>query len=203
MATEMVFQRSATSPREAPTRRDCSPAKRDNGPRTGHPNPKPSRIAGSPSKACGSTKETTMRDETFPMSATTCGNDLPESTALVVRELRPRQILAARMLIEGRLGKDVAAAIGVSPETVSRWKAQPEFQDFTRLVLQDTIDATRLGIVSLCAESIEHLRGLVRSFNDQTALKEITLILGKVGPVLGVVGEEIRATRVARPEIGS
>lgn len=144
------------------------------------------------SKACGSTKEPQMPDDPSTVSAHT---DMQPSPAVMVHELRPRQVRAAQMLIEGRRGKDVAAAVGVSPETVSRWKAQPEFEEFTRLLLQDSVDATRLGIVSLCAESIEHLRGLVRSFNDQTALKAITLVLGKVGPVLGVISAETATTQ--------
>ena len=59
-------------------------------------------------------------------------------------------------------------------------------------LLQESIDSTKLGIVALCSESVEHLRGLIRSFSDATALKAITLILNKVGPVLGVVGAELR-----------
>ena len=41
-------------------------------------------------------------------------------------------------------------------------------------------------------ESIDHLRGLVRSFSDETSPRAITLVLGKVGPVLNVVGSELR-----------
>lgn len=115
----------------------------------------------------------------------------------VVRELRPRQVLAARMLIEGRLGKDVAAAIGVSPETVSRWKAQPEFQEFTRLLLQDSVDAARLGLVALTGEAIGQLHNLLNSFSDAISLKACALVLGKAAPIIGVIGEELR-----RPQRG-
>lgn len=111
-----------------------------------------------------------------------------EAKSFLVRNLSPRQVLAAQMLAQGRRGIEVAKALNLSEETVSRWRQRPEFQALMRQLLQETIDATRLGIVSLCAESIEHLRGLVRSFNDETSLKAITLILSRVGPVLGVIG---------------
>ena len=108
----------------------------------------------------------------------------------LVRNLSPRQVLAAQMLAQGRRGIEVAKALSVSEETVSRWRQRPEFQALMRELLQETIDATRLGIVSLCAESILHLRGLIRSIDNDTSLKAITLVLGKVAPVLGVIGAE-------------
>jgi hypothetical protein len=86
----------------------------------------------------------------------------------------------------------VAAALGVSAEMVSRWRQCPEFQALMHRLHQETIDTTKLGIVSLCAESIDHPRGLLRSFDDATALKAITVILSKAAPVLGVIGTELR-----------
>jgi hypothetical protein len=71
-----------------------------------------------------------------------------------------------------------SATNGVSPEAISRYKAQPEFEALIRDLLEDSVDATRLGIVRLCAESIDHLRGLIRSFSEATSLKAITLVLG-------------------------
>jgi hypothetical protein len=82
--------------------------------------------------------------------------------------------------------------VGVSPETISRWRQQTAFQGLMHRLLQETVDAAKLGLVSLCAESILHLRGLIQSFSDDTSLKAITLVLGKVGPVLGVIGTEVR-----------
>jgi hypothetical protein len=119
-------------------------------------------------------------------------DDTRKSSLVAVEGLRPRQVLAANLLVQGRRGKDVAAALGVSAETVSRWRQLPEFQALMHRLLQETIDTTRLGIVALCAESIEHLRGLIRSFDDDKAMKAITLVLGKAAPVLGVIGSELR-----------
>jgi hypothetical protein len=50
------------------------------------------------------------------------------------------------------------------------------------------------------AESIDHLRGLLRAFDDATALKAITLILSKAAPVLGVIGAELRRPSDSKTE---
>lgn len=164
------------------------PANRSGGARTGAPSLKPVGEAVAPSKALNRATNRNAAGGLIPTA-----NEVQESssTSIVVRELRPKQVLAATLLVQGRQGKEVAKALNVSEETISRWRHRPEFQALMRELLQETIDATRLGIVSLCAESILHLRGLIQSFSDETSLKAITLVLGKVGPVLGVIGTEM------------
>lgn len=161
------------------------PAKRSAGASTRQTGGKPAGGPVTRSRACELATDNGSAGASIPAT-----NFTQESTAVVVRDLRPKQVLAATLLVQGRQGTEVAKALNLSPETISRWRHRPEFQALMRELLQETIDATRLGIVSLCAESIEHLRGLVRSFDDGTSLKAITLVLGKVGPVLGVIGAE-------------
>jgi hypothetical protein len=139
----------------------------------------------------------------FPVPARETAQDAQEAKAELVRSLAPRQVLAAQMLAQGRRGIEAAKALNVSEETVSRWRQRPEFQALMREMLQQTVDATRLGLVSLCAESIEHLRGLVRSFDNKTSLAAITLVLAKAAPVLGVIGAELHPSRAERPGIGA
>ena len=176
------------SRRARPAKVLSHPAKRVGGSSTGKGSLHPVGVAVGPFAAGSRTGD----EESAGDSMTTPTDDVRRSTSVLMEGVSPRQVAAARMLIEGRLGKDVAVAIGVSPETISRWRHRPEFEALMRELLQDTVDATKLGLVSLCAESIVHLRGLVRSFDDQTSLKAITLILGKVGPVLGIIGGELR-----------
>ena len=108
----------------------------------------------------------------------------------VVAGLRPKQVLAAMMLVQGRMAKEVAGHLHVSPETVSRWRVQPAFQLLIRELLQESIDATKLGLVSLFVESIVHLRGLMNAFDDDRAIKAISLLLSKAGPVLAAMSME-------------
>ena len=91
-----------------------------------------------------------------------------------------------------RMAKEVAQYLRVSPETVSRWRALPEFQVLIRDLLRDSIDATKLGLLSLCSESIGHLRGLIRGMDDEMALKAITLLFSKAGPVLAAMSAEVQ-----------
>jgi hypothetical protein len=110
----------------------------------------------------------------------------------VVPGLRPKQVKAAMMLVQGRMAKEVAVFVGVSPETVSRWRVQPAFQLLIRELLQESIDATKLGLVSLFAESIVQLRGLIQGFDEQNALKAINLLFNKAGPVLAAINAEVQ-----------
>lgn len=109
----------------------------------------------------------------------------------VVPGLRPKQVHAAMMLVEGRMAKDVAAFLEVSPETVSRWRTQPAFQVLMHQLLQDSIDATKFGLVSLFADSIMQLRCLVNAIEDETALKAIALLFSKAGPMLTAINAEV------------
>ena len=93
---------------------------------------------------------------------------------------------------EGRAKKEVAFFLHVSPETVSRWRVQPAFQLLIRELLQESIDATKLGLVSLFAESIVQLRGLIYGLDDQNALKAISLLFNKAGSVLAAINAEVQ-----------
>lgn len=161
------------------------PAGRMKGSGAPRPTPRPLRVAVGPSEAFNRDAPTDVT-----VSVRDAAPENQEAKAELVRNLSPRQVLAAQMLAQGWRGIEVAKALNMSEETVSRWRQRPEFQALMRQLLQETIDATRLGIVSLCAESILHLRGLIRSLDNDTSLKAITLILSRVGPVLGVIGAE-------------
>jgi len=117
----------------------------------------------------------------------------------VIAGLRPKQVLAAMMIVEGRMAKEVAQYLRVSPETVSRWRALPAFQALVRDMVQDSIDATKLGLLSLCSESIGHLRGLIRGMDDEMALKAITLLFSKAGPVLAAMSAEVQRPVTGNP----
>lgn len=110
----------------------------------------------------------------------------------VVPGLRPKQVQAAMMLVQGRMAKDVAVFVGVSPETVSRWRTQPAFQLLIRELLQESIDTTKLGLVSLFAESIQRLGQVMFNLDDEMALKGINLLFTKAGPLLAAMNAEVQ-----------
>jgi hypothetical protein len=64
--------------------------------------------------------------------------------------LTPAQLRAAALAVRGVPGVQIAATIGVRPETVSRWKALPQFQaEIGRLV-----ELGRKGDLSARAEAL-------------------------------------------------
>ncbi len=69
---------------------------------------------------------------------------------LMSRKLKESQVVAATMLVSGQSGASVAEKLGVTPETVSRWRQQPEFEAFCNQMLNDTATA-----------ATNQLRGLV------------------------------------------
>jgi len=167
--------------------------KRTNGAGTRHTNQKPAGVAMARSMTCDWTKGNDAAGDSLPMSVTTCTSDHAQhSTAVVIEGLRPRQVIAASLLASGRKGTEVAATLNVAVETVSRWKAEPAFQGLMRQLVQEQINSVQLGMISLTSEAITHLHHLINSFSDQTSLKACALVLGKIGPVLNVVGSELR-----------
>ena len=189
-SVQMSASGTADNSHVVPKRDDAPvlrPTERIKGSGTPRPTPRAQRVAVEPYGAFNRDAPTDVT-----VSVRDAAPETQEAKSFLVRNLSPRQVLAAQMLAQGRRGIEVAKALNVSEETVSRWRQRPEFQALMRELLRETIDATRLGIVSLCAESVLHLRGLIRSFDNDTSLKAITLVLGKVGPVLGVIGTELR-----------
>ena len=119
----------------------------------------------------------------------------------VVAGLRPKQVLAAMKLVEGRMAKEVAWYLHVSPETVSRWRSEPAFQLLIQDLLRESIDATKLGLLSLFSESIVHLRQIMSVINDDaTQLKAISLLFSKAGPVLAAISAEVHRPSIRNSE---
>jgi len=192
---------AATQPRGPHAKPLSSAAKRRRGVGTCHPSLKRANIAVAASTRRGRMKDDHAVCDSHPMSvATYAADDGQAPTSVVVRELAPRQVRAAVMLVEGRRGKDVAEALNVSEESVSRWRHRPEFEALMRELLQQHVDAVQLGMISLTSEAITHLHHLFNSFSDQTSLRACALVLGKVSPVLNVVRSELRQSTTQNSE---
>lgn len=77
--------------------------------------------------------------------------------------LNKNQLLAVQMLATGRSGKDVANELGVTAETVSRWRQEPDF----RQQLDDILFASqKIASQRLAALMIKSLEVLEDSFCD-------------------------------------
>jgi len=170
-----------------PTNALSRPAKRSAGVRTNHPCPKPARTAVRVPTASGAWDEESERDP-LPTPA----DKTRPSTAVVVRDLRPRQVIAAGLLVSGKQGKEVAAALNIAEETVSRWRQQVAFRNLMEQLLRQHIDSMQLSMVTLTGEAIAELHNLLHAFSDTVSLKACAVILSKAAPILSVLSGELR-----------
>ncbi|WP_153146852.1 hypothetical protein [Dechloromonas sp. H13] len=76
--------------------------------------------------------------------------------------LTPSQLKAAELLTVGKIAKDVAKIVGVTPETISIWKRKPAFralcQEMRLLALNNTI-AEINSLNSLAENTLRDLMG--------------------------------------------
>jgi hypothetical protein len=136
------------------------------------------------------------------MSMPAGADDTREPTAALMQSVSPRQALAASLLVSGKQGREVAVLIGVTSETISRWRHQSAFQSFMHQLLRQHIDSVQLGMIALTGEAITQLRYLVNGFTDEISLKACALVLAKAAPIITAIGAELRrspAETDARP----
>jgi hypothetical protein len=90
-------------------------------------------------------------------------------------DLKPRQTKAAALLVMGRTARDVAREINCTPETISIWRRDPEFQ---RLVLELKAEAMvvcRGMISSAVLDAANTLVSLVREGRSEEVRRRAAL----------------------------
>jgi hypothetical protein len=78
-----------------------------------------------------------------------------------VKELSPQQQQAALLMAEGKTGRQVAEALAVAEETVSRWKQQTEFEALINTCLAEAREATRYRLRTLAGKAINVIDGVL------------------------------------------
>lgn len=87
-------------------------------------------------------------------------------------ELSPKQQQAICLLADGAMSKDVAETVGVTPETVSVWKRDPEFQACLNRLKYELMDVARDTMRRKLREVSESLIDLaVGAKNEETRRK--------------------------------
>jgi FixJ family two-component response regulator len=80
-----------------------------------------------------------VRECSAPRDSAGCGtNPTPQSS-----QLSPRQVAAARLLILGRCGRDVARELEVEEHTITRWRRMPAFRAEIQRQLASIFPAAR------------------------------------------------------------
>jgi hypothetical protein len=85
----------------------------------------------------------------------------------------------------------VATARGIALATLSRWKAEPAFQNAMRQPLREHLGSMQLAMFGLTTESIGQLHSLVNSFSERILPTTCALALGRVSPVLQAVSRQL------------
>ena len=96
--------------------------------------------------------------------------------------LKPKQIAAATMLASGKTGREVAAAIGCTPETLSHWKRAPEFEACLNGLRWEILDAGREALRSAALVAVNGLVELAQGAKaEEVRRKACVDVLEMVG----------------------
>jgi transcriptional regulator with XRE-family HTH domain len=92
--------------------------------------------------------------------------------------LKENQIIAAQLLTAGKTGREVAEAVGVSEETISRWKKNCDFELYLKELMVDSHEAARTRLQNLMQKAVETME---KSIDDQSLTpKEKFTIAAKI-----------------------
>lgn len=91
--------------------------------------------------------------------------------------LQPHQWQAIQLLVSGARGVDVAQELGVTPETVSRWRALPVFQAALNMAIRDSYQATIGSLRDAKTEALGVLRELLQAEDERLRLSAALSVL--------------------------
>jgi transcriptional regulator with XRE-family HTH domain len=91
--------------------------------------------------------------------------------------LKPQQLAAATHLAAGMSGCKIAALVGVTPETISRWKRNSDFAAHLNSLKAEALETDRERLRNLRGKAVDALEELVSSSSDATRLQAAKFIL--------------------------
>ena len=94
-----------------------------------------------------------------------------------IEELSPKQISAAALLATGVSCKDAAKQCGVTPETISHWKRDPDFVVHLNELKSEAVDCAREKLRGLNEEAVRVLKGLLSSSSEPIRLQTARYVL--------------------------
>ena len=106
---------------------------------------------------------------TLPTDGTEDGAGVPAVT--------PQQWHAVRLLVSGRRGVEVATEVGVSPETLSRWRHNPMFAACLNLALRESYAATVGELRGVAQDAVSVLRESLNSTDERLRFTAAMAIL--------------------------
>lgn len=102
------------------------------------------------------------------------------------REVEPQQMVALRLLMEGRPRKAVAEHLGVDEKTIGRWLQEPAVKRELGQQLASVSAETWIQMVAQTAEVWATFRELFQSPDERIRLRASTWYLGRILSIVSV-----------------
>ena len=106
--------------------------------------------------------------------------------------LNESQLLGARLLAAGESGKVVAEKLNVAPETISRWRKQPEFEAYLNDFLLDAHEATKNRLRGVATQALDVVETLMQ--DSQVPARDRLSTALKILKMIGACHEKIGPT---------
>mgnify|MGYP000606659432 CR=1 FL=1 len=87
--------------------------------------------------------------------------------------MKSNKMLAATMLAEGWLHKDIAEEVRVTPQTISAWLAEPEFVAFVNKLKMDHLNKARDRVQALSVKADDTIKDIMdNGSNDAVCVNQ-------------------------------
>ena len=98
-------------------------------------------------------------------------------------KLNENQLLAVQLVASVLSGKEISKKLNIQPETLSRWKYEPEFMAGVNSIIVDAQEATQAKLGQLTTQALKTIED---ALNDESVPTHIRLnaafkVLDKVG----------------------
>ncbi len=97
--------------------------------------------------------------------------------AVGIEDLTPNQLKAATLLAAGRPCRATAKKCSVTPETISHWKRDPDFQAHLNRLKSDAVEDARERLRNLNDRAVGVLEDLLASASESIRLRAAQYIL--------------------------
>ena len=113
-------------------------------------------------------------------------------------KLNENQLLAVQLVASGLSGKEIAKKLNIQPETLSRWKNEPEFMAGVNSIIVDAQEATQAKLGQLTTQALKVIEDALCDEAEPTSVR-----LNVAFKVLDKVGEPKRQLETNAKKIAS
>ena len=104
-------------------------------------------------------------------------------------KLSPKQQKAITLLASGTSKRETAEAVGVTPQTISEWHRNPDFQAARNALQRDQLDAARTHLQALAKDAASTLSDVMRNADSHETRRRAAL---DVLEMAGLAGDRDR-----------